>query len=156
MFQSLAKMLSYHTHTPGLKFLAGATAAGEQIVPEEVEPEPQTVGVGHGFGMLQQLWVQQPQVQQGLLLHLGEELQGLPGHLALRQVPVVHQARGDDGGVAVVARQAVVEAREVAEPGGSQGGAHLLGATCTRTQQGADSRQAETKSTVRLTSVCHD
>lgn len=68
-------------YTPGLEFLAGSAAAGEQVVAQQTKPLPQAVGLSHGVGMLHQLRVQLLQVQQWLLLHLSQQPQGLLRHL---------------------------------------------------------------------------
>lgn len=76
-------MLHTHTcvHTPGLEFLAGSAAAGEQVVAQQTEPLPQAVGLRHGVCMRHQLRVQLLKVQQRLLPHLSQQLHGLLRHL---------------------------------------------------------------------------
>ena len=66
---------------PGLEFLAGSAAAGEQVVAQQAQPLPQAVGLRHGVRVHHQLRVQLLQVQQRLLLHLGQQTQGLLRHL---------------------------------------------------------------------------
>lgn len=68
-------------HTPGLEFLAGAAAAGEQVVAQQTELLPQPVGLSHGLSMLHQLRVQLLQVQQRLLPYVSQQPQGFLTHL---------------------------------------------------------------------------
>lgn len=74
-------MCDTHTHTPGLKFLAGSAAAGQQVVAQQTQPLPQAVGLSHGLRVPHQLRVQLLQVKERLLFYLGQQPQGLSAHL---------------------------------------------------------------------------
>lgn len=74
-------MCDTHTHLPGLKFLAGSTAAGQQVVAQQTQPLPQAVGLSHGLGVLHQLRVQLLQVEERLLFNLSQQPQGPSAHL---------------------------------------------------------------------------
>lgn len=80
----------WHAHTPGLKFLAGSTAAGEQVGAQQTQPLAQAVGLSHGLRVLHQLRVQLLQVEERLLFYLSQQPQGLRTHLTHTHTQVIY------------------------------------------------------------------